>query len=182
MVGCNNFGQALAAFPDLCSRGFFSWRRNISFFSIESDLLCFKYAKKNLKNNLEDVNLVLGRVHEIDHLNYVSKDTIYEYGYGEKEYEWFIQDLRRYKKIKNVLPQIPNKIDLLLLDGGEFSGYADFLTLYSRSEFIVLDDTTSFKQHNVIKFINQNNTSFELIYDSENRHGVKIYQHLRSFL
>ena len=88
-----------------------------SFHSVESDVLCFKAAKKNLKNDLEYVNLILGRVHEIDDLNYVNKDIIFEYGYGEKEYEWFIQDLRRYKKIKNVAKQIPDEIDLLLLDG-----------------------------------------------------------------
>ena len=150
-----------------------------SFHSIESDVLCFKAAKRNLKNELEYVNLILGRVHEIDDLNYVNKDIIFEYGYGEKEYEWFIQDLRRYKKIKNVAKQIPDEIDLLLLDGGEFSGYADFLSLYTRSKFIVLDDVNSFKQHNVLNFINTNKTNFKLIYDSKNRGGVKIYHHLK---
>ena len=154
--------------------------KNISFYSIESDSLCFKAAKKNLKNNLEYVNLILGRVHEVDDLDYVNKNIIFEYGYGEKEYEWFIQDLRRYKKIKNVSSQIPNKIDLLLLDGGEFSGYADFLTLYLRSKFIILDDCNSFKQHNVLSFIKENKTNFELIYDSENREGVQIYLYLKN--
>jgi len=153
--------------------------KNINFYSIESDLLCFKAAKKNLKNNLEDVNLILGRVHDIDSLNYVDKNTIIDYGYGEKEFEWFIQDLRRYKKIKNVSSQIPNKIDLLLLDGGEFSGYADFLALYSKSKFIVLDDCNKFKQHNVLSFIKENSDNFELIYDSENRGGVKIFHHFK---
>ncbi len=151
-----------------------------SFHSIESDVLCFKAAKRNLKNDLEYVNLILGRVHEIDDLNYVNKDIIFEYGYGEKEYEWFIQDLRRYKKIKNVAKQIPEEIDLLLLDGGEFSGYADFLSLYTRSKFIILDDVNSFKQHNVLNFINKNITDFELIYNSKNRGGVRIYQYLKN--
>ena len=97
-----------------------SSRKNINLYSIESDILCFKSAKKNLKNFLEDFNLILGRVHEVNDLNYVNKEIIYEYGYGQKEYEWFIQDLRRYKKIKNVIKQIPNKIEILLLDGGNF--------------------------------------------------------------
>ena len=153
--------------------------KNISFYSIESDSLCFKAAKKNLKNNLDNVNLILGRVHDIDSLNYVDKNIIIEYGYGEKEFEWFIQDLRRYKKIKNVSSQIPNKIDLLLLDGGEFSGYADFLALYSKSKFIVLDDCNLFKQHNVLSFIEENRANFELIYDSKNRGGVKIFHHFK---
>jgi len=154
--------------------------KNINFYSIESDLLCFKAAKKNLKKNLGKVNLILGRVHDLDDLNYVNKDVIFDFGYGEKEYEWFVQDLRRYKKIKNISSQIPNKIDLLLLDGGEFSGYADFLSLHMRSKFIVLDDCSSFKQRNVLNFIQENNNNFELIYDSDNRGGVKIFHHLNS--
>ena len=79
--------------------------KNINFYSIESDLLCFKAAKKNLKNNLEKVNLILGRVHELDDLHYVNKSVIYDFGYGDKEYEWFFQDLRRYKKIMIPLPK-----------------------------------------------------------------------------
>jgi hypothetical protein len=149
--------------------------KRINFFSLEADLLCFKAAKKNLKNDLGKVNLILGRVHDIDDLNYVNKDIIFDFGYGEKEYEWFVQDLRRYKKIKNVSSQIPNKIDLLLLDGGEFSGYADFLSLYSRCRFIVLDDCKSYKQYDALSFIQKNNKNFQLIYDSDNRGGVKIF-------
>jgi hypothetical protein len=154
--------------------------KNINFYSIESDLLCFKFAKKNLKNNLDKVKLILGRVHDLEDLHYVNKNVIFDFGYGDKEYEWFIQDLRRYKKIKNVSNQIPNKIDLLLLDGGEFSGYADFLSLYLRSKFIVLDDCNSYKQHNVLSFIQKNSNNFQLIYDSNNRVGLKIFHHLRS--
>jgi len=153
--------------------------KNINFYSIESDLLCFKAAKKNLKNNLDNVNLILGRVYELDDLDYVDKDVILDFGYGEKEYEWFIQDLRRYKKIKNILSQIPNKIDILLLDGGEFSGYADFFSLYSSSKFIVLDDCNSYKQYDVLSFIQKNIKNFQLIYDSNSRGGVKIFHHLK---
>lgn len=153
--------------------------KKINFYSIESDVLCFKAAKKNLQNNLEKVNLILGRVHDLEDLNYVNKNVILDFGYGEKEYEWFVQDLRRYKKIKNVSSQIPNKIDILLLDGGEFSGYADFLSLYSKSKFIVLDDCNSFKQYNVLSFIKKNNNNFQLIYDSKSRGGVKIFHNLK---
>ena len=72
------------------------------------------------------------------------------------------------------------KIDLLLLDGGEFSGYADFLSLYLRSKFIVLDDCNKFKQYNVLNFIEEHKANLELIYDSEKRGGVKIFHHLKN--
>ena len=153
--------------------------KNINFYSIESDFLCFKAAKKNLRNNLEKVNLILGRVHDLDDLHYVDKSVIFDFGYGEKEYEWYKQDIRRYKKITNVSSQIPNVIDLLILDGGEFSGYADFLSLYLRSKFIVLDDCNSYKQYNVLSFIQKNKKNFQLIYNSKPRGDIKIFQHFR---
>ena len=155
-------------------------KKKIHFYSVEADKLCFKAAKKNLQKDIEYVNLILGRVHEIDDLSYVNKEIIFNYGYGDKEYEWFIQDLRRYKKLKNVVTQLPKEIEILLLDGGEFSGFADFLSLHTRSKFIVLDDISSFKQHNVLGFINENNKNFELIFDSKERRGVQIYRNLKN--
>ena len=150
--------------------------KRISFYSIESDILCLKSAKKNLKDDSKFVKFILGRVYELDELNYVNKEVIYEYGYGDREFEWFIQDIRRYKKIKNVKYRLPDSIDILFLDGGEFSGYADFLNLYKRSKFIILDDTTSFKQHHVIEFIKMNVDLFELIFNLDDRGGVQIYR------
>ena len=91
-----------------------------------------------------------------------------------------IINILRYKKIKNVVTQIPNEIEILLLDGGEFSGFADFVNLHTRSKFIVLDDVGSFKQHNVLGFINKNKENFEIIYDSKNRNGVQIYRYLKN--
>ena len=73
------------------------------------------------------------------------------------------------------LPELPKKFKRPHF----FSGYADFLALYSKSKFIVLDDCNKFKQHNVLSFIKENSDNFELIYDSENK-DVKIFHHLKS--
>ena len=153
--------------------------QQISFYSVESDSLCFKAAKKNLKADLDYVNLILGRVYEVEELNYITKELIFEFGYGDKQYEWFIQDMRRYKKIKNIKPLLPQSIDILFLDGGEYSGYADFLNLHERSKYIFLDDTLSIKQHNVLEFINSNANDFDLIFNSNKRGGMQIYKSLK---
>ena len=41
----------------------------------------------------------------------------------------------------NVADELPQSIDVLLLDGGEFSSYAEFAKLHARSRVIVLDDS-----------------------------------------
>ena len=81
--------------------------KNIIFYSIESDLLCFKAAKKNLKNNLEDVNLILGRVHEVDDLDYVNKNIIIDYGYLESRMKDTLMAIRKHK-ISEVLEEFGN--------------------------------------------------------------------------
>lgn len=40
-----------------------------------------------------------------------------------------------------ILDQLPDKIDLLLIDGGEDTGESDFNALWERSTIIALDDT-----------------------------------------
>tara|TARA_Y100000389_G_C17447604_1_gene512579 strand:+ start:1444 stop:2166 length:723 start_codon:yes stop_codon:yes gene_type:complete len=153
-------------------------KSKINFFSVESDKLCYKTSKKNLKFDLNFVKLVLGRVYEMDDLRYVTKDSIYDFGYDSHQYEWWIQDLRRYKKTQNIIHKLPSKIDILLLDGGEFSTYADFLVLHTRSNYLILDDTKTYKQYHVLNFIKDNIDRFELILNLDIRNGVAIYKYL----
>lgn len=44
-------------------------------------------------------------------------------------------------KAPNVLEYLPQKIDFLILDGGEFTSYYEYLILKNRSKYIFLDDT-----------------------------------------
>ena len=80
------------------------------------------------------------------------------------------------KKTNNLVNKLPSSIDILFLDGGEFSTYADFLKLYQRSKYIVLDDTNTFKQDHVLKYITQRRSSFKEIYSSNLRNGLKTYK------
>lgn len=155
-------------------------KERINFFSVESDKLCYKIARQNLKNDSSFVKLILGRVYDMDDLSYVTKESIFEFGYNEIQYEWWVQDLRRYKKNKNILNKLPKKIDILLLDGGEFSTFADFLALYTRTKYLILDDTKTYKQHLVLDFIKNNGEKFEAVVDLNIRNGMKIYKHLET--
>jgi hypothetical protein len=54
---------------------------------------------------------------------------------------WYNEDLKNINNCKNVLDQIPEKIDFLILDGGEYSSWDEYLILKDRSRIIFLDDT-----------------------------------------
>lgn len=46
---------------------------------------------------------------------------------------------------EDVLPSLPERIDLLLIDGGEWSGYAEFRKLGDRAKVLALDDINNSK-------------------------------------
>ena len=77
--------------------------------------------------------------------------------------EWFYQDLRRYKKTKNIYSYLKAQYDFIFFDGGEFSTFAEFKLLYSRTRYFGLDDIQTYKQYDVLNFIKKNKNKFELI-------------------
>lgn len=63
--------------------------------------------------------------------------------------QWLKQDLDRMAKVPNVFDTIPDTIDLLILDGGEFSTYKEWLLLKDRTNYVVLDDTKELKTRRI---------------------------------
>ena len=89
---------------------------------------------------------------------------------------WFDADKKLIDECPNVLDTIPNSIDLLVLDGGEFSTFAEFLTLRPRvSTWIVLDDTNVRKCNKVVEILKKD-TEFNLVFESKERNGVAIFR------
>ena len=144
------------------------------FTSIESDVIFYKRALKNLQDKLnKNVQILLGRIIEIEELPDIEDIDFEKFGFDPKNIEWYIQDLRRYKKIKNIYHLLPKEFDLIFLDGGEFSTYPEFLKLYKKTKFLCLDDTDTYKQFDVIKYINENKDTFEIY---EEMTGFAVYK------
>jgi len=135
-----------------------------SLVSIETDKIFYRQALKNLKPLLNpSTQLLLGRIIEIDELP-ESFDIDFEAaGLIPDNVEWLIQDIRRYKKVENVFDSLPTQFDFILFDGGEFSNYSEFLKLYKTTQYFGLDDTNTYKQYEVIKYIEKNFKEFQLI-------------------
>lgn len=149
--------------------------RCISEGMLDSDVLysleCNKgmYDKaKPLWESKENVKLIYGNIiseHEMDteHL------SVQEQG-------WYQQDLAAMRECPNVLESLPESIDLLVLDGGEFSTFAEYSKLASRSFIIFLDDTICRKNKKVREDL-LNSDEFELIEDHpEDRHGWSLFK------
>ena len=67
-----------------------------------------------------------------------------------------------------------NEIDLLILDGGEFSTYSEFQLLKSRvTKYVVLDDIFTRKCKKILQEV-QSSNEFEVIYFSTERNGSAV--------
>ena len=143
-------------------------------FSLEADPDFYNLALSNLPK-LKNFNILLGRIIEKeDLLNLDELDNSFFISASiEVQKNWLSSDLKNYSKIPNVLNLIPDKIDLLILDGGEYSSYAEFLKLKDRINYLILDDTNVVKNFKVSEII-RNDTSYEVLIDSKERNGFMI--------
>jgi len=147
---------------------------NFNFISIETDKIFYNKAKKNLHNYLgNNFQILLGRIIEVDELPDAKDIDFEKFGFSKSNIEWLIQDLRRYKKTKNIYNQLPENYDLVFLDGGEFSTFPEFLKLYKKTKYICLDDTDTYKQYEVLKFISKYSNNFN---ELERTNRFSIYE------
>ncbi len=58
---------------------------------------------------------------------------------------WYNKDIENLNNAENVLHLIPNKIDLLVLDGGEYTTYPEWQILKTKTKYFILDDTAILK-------------------------------------
>lgn len=143
-----------------------NYKKQPKFISIESNYEFYTIAVKNLKEWSSFVDLKYGRIvnHEeiIEYVNSIIIDDIQK--------TWLNQDLINYSKCQNILQELPEKIDFLLLDGGEFTSYLEWMILKDRSKIIALDDTMVLKNKQVLKE-SLIDDSFDLLFNSEERNG-----------
>ncbi len=134
---------------------------------LEIDLKMWRKSKRNLRR--------YGFV-EVLHGTIIHEDDLDSENLSSDEILWLAHDRRNLQEAQNVLSQIPSQIDLLILDGGEFSSYAEFLTLESRlSGFVVLDDTSVRKNRAVVEKMLVDK-KFHLVWESDLRNGCAIFR------
>lgn len=139
------------------------------FTSIESNLTFHTEAVENLRDYKNYVNLIHGRIVEVDEvISFCKKEGV------SVVYEWLKNDIVDIENNKNIIADIPEFIDFLLLDGGEYATFAEWNKLKDRTKIVALDDTLTMKcQHIRAELIK--NDEYECLIDSDDRNGYSIF-------
>lgn len=120
-----------------------------NFISIEADCKMYELAVKNNKYRSE-VSIFNGKISdEMLDIDSFGPEFFTDYPMRVKK-KWYKNDVSRLSSCDNILSLLPNKIDFLILDGGEFTSYSEYKILKSRSRFIFCDDTSAPAMKNVL--------------------------------
>ena len=119
------------------------------------------------------LHLLYGRIIEAEEL--VSAEEVQKHSRFQQHpwLEWRTRNIKEYGQCENILEQLPKEIDVLLLDGGQFSTRAEFNKLKDRTKIVLLDDTMSFKTEKAREDILADSESWTVVFDEiADRHGV----------
>lgn len=149
-----------------------------SFLTLETNREFHLIAKNNLKDYTKYVNLIHGRIIEqSDIFEFLNLNPVKaELFTIEQQISWLEADIKNMNQCPNVLDQIPSNIDFLLLDGGEFSTYPEWMLLKDRSKVIALDDTKMEKCKYIKLHILNNKDKYNILIDSDDRNGFMIIE------
>lgn len=153
-------------------------------YSLECNAEFHNIALINYKNlpRLNNFNLILGTIispdDNMDPMN--NFDDIFFKQYSRDiQKSWYIEDLENCKNVSNVLNIIPDKIDLLILDGGEFSSLSEYQKLKDRTTYFILDDVNTIK-NNEVAILMRSDSNYQIIHDSNDRNGFLVSKKLNN--
>jgi len=117
---------------------------NYTFITIELYPEQYQQAMINLKNVITpNIKLLNGRIIDYDEAFWFDHSVL---NMSDPHASlWYKRDMEYLKTEANVINQLPPKIDLLVLDGGEYTTYPEYRKLKDRCSIIALDDTSILK-------------------------------------
>ena len=144
--------------------------KNMHFISMETNLSFYEIAKKNLKNYLNDFKLLRGKIIESeDVLHFISDKNL-----TTEQQSWLKEDLDNMNTSENIYNQLPKVIDFLLLDGGEFSTYPEWLKLKDKTIIVALDDIRELKCNQIYREL-LNDSNYSLLEETSEGNGFCIF-------
>lgn len=141
-----------------------------SFISLETSKDFFDAATAYNKKILNPkINIVYGRIIENEDL--ITDSPI------DRHKQFLKEDQFDYSICPNVWENIQRQFDVVLLDGGEFSTFAEYKKLEPLTKIFLLDDSKMLKNNLVVKSLSENN-NWTQIKNSNARNGFAIYEKL----
>jgi hypothetical protein len=147
-----------------------------NFFTLETNEEKVQIAKNNLISLIsKNCNFLWGSIlksSDIQNIEQIFPELITNSEFRR----WNSLDIQNINLSPNVLDKIPDTIDFLLLDGGEFTTYYEFLILFPRcTKFIALDDVNVSKCREIRRIL-QLDPNWEEICHIHERNGFSLFQ------
>ena len=146
-----------------------------SFTSIELYPDMFNIANSNLKEDISYVKLLNGRIIEHNDIYWFDHSTI-DFNTDDHARLWYQKDISLLTDSKNVLDQLPEEIDFLILDGGEYTTYPEWLLLKSRTKIVALDDSNILKTSRIRKEILESGEYITMYDNLLYRNGFSVFE------
>ena len=140
----NGMGTTLCILKALEDRKAF----DTNLYSLELYENMYKIALANLKEYItkfKNFKLLHGKIVNLEDIFEWFDHSSINFVRDQHAAIWYNKDLYSIYKAPNVLNMLPSQIDLLILDGGEYSTYPEWLKLKDRTRFFILDDTKLLK-------------------------------------
>ena len=149
---------------------------DISFMSIEASAYMCNVARTNLPKDSENVSLLHGHLSdELIDIDTLGDLFFSDYSKATKR-SWLEEDKKNISSSPNVMGLMPENIDFLILDGGEFSSWNEFLLLKDRTKYLFLDDTRPpcIKNYDARSWLIQDGATI-IFDDQSDRNGYSVF-------
>lgn len=150
--------------------------KNTNVYSIELYEEMINIAKENLAYYINNFNLKIlhGRIAEPEEVYQWFDHSSIDFSNDMHAKLWYHKDMELLKIAENITKFLPDNIDLLILDGGEYSTYPEWTRLKSRSKYIILDDTNILKCSKIKQEILQD-SNYTILYNvNDDRNGYLV--------
>ena len=141
------------------------------FTTLESNKTFYDIAMFNLKKYEGKFKMIYGSIVSYEEVESFTSN----YNLEPLKQQWLKEDLYNISQCPNVINEIPSEIDFLLLDGGEFSTYNEWIKLKNRTKIVALDDIreikTSLIHHELL-----NDENYELLEETSEGNGFSIFK------
>jgi predicted O-methyltransferase YrrM len=142
------------------------------FYSLECNKDKANFASNLYKNisNIHILNESLVNQEDIKDAKSVFPDIIDK---------WHVVDVENIKNCNQFLERkdIPQLFDVILLDGGEYTTYFEFLKIKDKCRVLMMDDVNTDKCKKIVEILNNDNT-WRLVYFDHQRNGFAVFERI----
>jgi|10_taG_2_1085330.scaffolds.fasta_scaffold60705_2 hypothetical protein len=149
-------------------------------YSIEANIEFYNQALKywqptlsTLRFPFPKLHILYGRLIETEELTSEEEIRNHKIFHKQPWLTWRSRNIEEYGQCENIINKIPDGIDVLFLDGGQFSTLAEWNRLKSRTKVVLLDDTTTFKTEKIREEIMEDSANWTVVFDTiDDRNGI----------